>query len=190
MALLDELYEDAQTGKQATLEKLHRSEIVTVQNMLREYRVQRYSIVNVGFGAPLIKDEFGTYHELDKSFTIAEMKTLKGLNYGSHEFAFRHDAVILENIHLKYVHKITTLLVAPISSTRRKNSILLEKRFYPFLEKDSYILLGNLANIGIEKIYTKDTKRRLSKPGQKSLYGLRTPAQIKLKQTLKKLLTL
>ncbi len=190
MALWDELHSDSMADEQVTLEKLHQSEIITVQNMLKEYLVQRYSIVNVGFGTPLIKDEYGTYHNMDKSFTVKEMKQLKGLNYGSHEFSFRHDAIILEDIPLKYVSKITTLLVAPISSTHRRNSILIEKRFYPFLEKDSYILLGSLTNIGIEKIYTGATKKRLSRQGQKRLYTLTSPKQNELKRELKKLLTL
>ena len=112
------------------------------------------------------------------------MKNKKGLNFGSHEFSYKHDAVILEDIPFKYVNKLTTLLVAPISSTQRRNSILLEKKFYPFLQNDSYILLNSITNIGIEKIYTANTKRRLSRQGQKSLYSLSSPIQLKVKEVL------
>ncbi len=190
MSLLDEMYEDGQSDRQDELAQIHQSDIKQVQNLFQEFKVKRYNIVNVGFGDPLIKDELGKYHELDKEFTITEMKNKKGLNYGSHEFSYRHDAVILEDIPLKYVNKLTTLLVAPISSKKRRNSILLEKKYYPFLQNDSYILLNSITNIGIEKIYIANTKRRLSRQGQKVLYELTSPVQIKLKNVLSKIFSI
>jgi len=190
MSLLDELYKDVQSDRQNELEKIHQSDIQQVQNLFKEFKVKRYNIVNVGFGDPLIKDTSGRYHELDKEFSITEMKSKKGLNYGSHEFSYRHDAVILEDIPLRYVNKLTTLLVAPISSTKRRNSILLEKKFYPFLQNDSYILLNSITNIGIEKIYITNTKRRLSRQGQEALYELTSPVQIELKKVLSKIFSI
>lgn len=190
MSLLDEMYEDSQSDKQTELEAIHKNDIKRVQDFLNEYKARKYNIVNVGFGSPLIKDSHGKYHDLDKKFSIQEIKKLKGLNYGSHEFSYKHDAVILEDIHLKHIYKTTTLLVAPISSTQRRNSVLLEKKYYPFLERDSYILLNNITNIGIEKIYTGDTKRRLSRQGQKILYDLRPQAQTEVKEVLTKIFSL
>ncbi len=184
MSLLDEMYEYGQSDRQKELENIHQSEMHQVQNLFKEFNVKRYNIVHVGFGNPLIKNESGKYHELDKEFTITEMKNKKGLNFGSHEFSYKHDAVILEDIPLKYVNKLTTLLVAPISSTKRRNSILLEKKYYPFLQNDSYILLNSITNIGIEKIYISNTKRRLSRQGQKALYALSSPIQLKVKEVL------
>jgi len=184
MSLLDELYDDHEKNQQEKLKQIHEHDIEQAQNLLREFKARRYNIINVGFGSQLIKDEMGKYLDGETHFSINEMKRKKGLNYGSHEFSYQHDAVILETINLKHINKTTTLLVAPISSTKRRNSVLMEKKFYPFLERDSYILLGSLANIGIEKIYHKETKRRLSHQGSKRLYELTVPIQKEIQKAI------
>jgi len=188
MSLLDELYDDYEKNQQEKLKQIHEHDIRQAQNLLRECHAKRYNIINVGFGSPLIKDEMGKYLDGETEFSINEMKRKKGLNYGSHEFSYQHDAVILEAINLKYINKINTLLVAPISSTKRRNSVLMEKKFYPFLERDSYILLESITNIGVEKIYLKDTKRRLAYQGSKHLFELREPLQKEIQKTLAKIL--
>ncbi len=190
MSLLDEMYEDGQSDKQKQLEKTHKEELQSVQNFLKDYSARKYNLVNVGFGSQLIKDTNGAYHDLDKKYSIRDMKRQKGLNFGSHEFSYKHDAIILEDINIRLISKTNTLLVAPISSTKRRNSVLLEKKHNPFLEYDSYILLGNITNIGVEKIFINDSKRRLSRQGSKILYEINATDQSKLKEALKKLFTL
>jgi hypothetical protein len=190
MSLLDEMYEDGQSDKQILLENIHKEELENVQKFLKDYSARKYNIVNVGFGNQLIKDVDGKYHDLNKEYSIRDMKRKKGLNFGSHEFSYKHDAIILEDINIRLISKTNTLLVAPISSTKRRNSVLLEKKHNPFLERDSYILLGSIANIGIEKIFINDSKRRLSRQGSKILYELNNIDQNKVKEALKKLFVL
>lgn len=86
------------------------------------------------------------------------MKNIKGLNYGEYEFCYNHMALILSDIHHKYINNIKNVIVVPISSTKRKNSILLEKKYNNFLSDDSYILLDNIKHVGLERINIKDTK--------------------------------
>ncbi len=50
----------------------------------------------------------------------------------------------------------------PISSTKRKNSVLIEKKYNKFLLNDSYILLDNIKHISLERINIKETKRILN----------------------------
>jgi mRNA-degrading endonuclease toxin of MazEF toxin-antitoxin module len=68
-------------------------------------------------------------------------------------------ALILSDIHHKYINNVKTVIVVPISSTKRKNSILIEKKYNSFLLNDSYILLDSIKHISLERINIKETKR-------------------------------
>lgn len=187
MSLLDELYEDGKKEEYDKLKEINKREILTAQNFLKEYSARRWNVISVGFGDQLIKDENGKHYPLETPSTIKEMKKVKGLNYGSHEFSYRHPALILGDIHLTHIHKTNTLIVAPISSTQRRNSVLLEKSKHPFLANDSWVLLEHISNIGVERIEKGETKRQLARQGHKLLHEISAPVRKEIHETIQKI---
>jgi len=161
MSLLDEMYEDSQNNRQAELKKINTDAIKSVQSFLKSAQATRWKFIYLGFGNQLIKDEKQNFYEKDKIYTIQEMEQVKGLNYGNNEFSFDHFAIILSEIHKKYIFKIEKLIVAPIITKERRNTIKLEKKFHNFLNHDSYIDLESIQHISLERIKIKESKRRL-----------------------------
>lgn len=168
MGFIDELYEDGQDSRQEKLRKLIEDDIYRAQKFLKESSATRWRFIFIGFGDQLIKDKQQKFYEKGKTYTIAEMERVKGLNYGSYEFSYDHFAIILSDIHKKYVLRIEKLIVAPIITKQRRNTIKIEKRFHSFLEYDSYIDLESIQHISLERIKIKESKRRLLK-GRKDL---------------------
>ncbi len=184
MALLDEMYDDIE-NKHSIKEKSEiDSKISKVQSFLLNNRISKWYIVSVSFGDHLLKNNNNIYRNAKDSFSVEDMKTKKGLNYGEYEFCYDHMAVILSDVHHKYINDINSIIVVPISSTRRKNSILMEKEFNNFLSNDSYILLDKIRHISLERINIKKTQEIF-----KTSFKQITPVVVnKLKDSFKELL--
>lgn len=161
MSLLDEMYEDGQNNRQEELKKINTDAIKRVQSFLKSAKATRWKFVYLGFGNQLIKDEEQKFYEKDKIYSIQEMEQVKGLNYGNYEFSFDHFAIILSEVHERYMSKTEKLIVAPIITKKRRNTIKLEQKFHSFLNYDSYIDLESIQHISLERIKIKESKRRL-----------------------------
>lgn len=159
MSLLNELYEESENNYSDIQKKEIENKILKVQTFLEDNKIAKWYFVMVGFGDHLLKDIHLKYRKTNASFTVEEMKSCKGLNYGEYEFCYEHMALILSDIHHKYINNVKTVIVVPISSTKRKNSILIEKKYNSFLLNDSYILLDSIKHISLERINIKETKR-------------------------------
>jgi len=162
LGLLNELYEESENdySKQQKIEV--ENKISKIQNFFKTNKISKWHIVVVGFGDHLLKDRNLKYRKLKDTFSVEEMKNFKGLNYGEYEFCYEHMALIISDIHHKYISNIKNIIVVPISSTKRKNSVLIEKKYNKFLLNDSYILLDNIKHISLERINIKETKRILN----------------------------
>lgn len=164
MPRYEEFFEDGvngDDGEQAQLKKQTDEKIKAVQNFLKGYKASRWRFVFVGFGEQLIKDKNQRYYPKNESWSIAQMELKKGRNYGSHEFSYDHLAVILSEIHNKYTFKLEKIVVAPIVTRPRRNSVKLEAQYHRFLEYDSYIDLESIQHISLERIKISESKRRL-----------------------------
>lgn len=162
LGIIDELNEESEEIYFLEQKKQITDKILKVQSFLKNNTISKWHIVVVEFGDHLLKDSNLKYRNIKDSFTVETMKNLKGLNYGEYEFCYEHMALILSDIHHKYINNLKSIVVVPISSTKRKNSILIEKRFNNFLLNDSYILLDNIKHISLERINTKKTERILN----------------------------
>ena len=161
MSLLEELYEESKKNDSDKQKKEVENKILKVQSFLKENTISKWHIIDIDFGDHLLKDKMMKYRSMEDNFTVQDMKNCKGLNYGEYEFCYEHMAVILSDIHHKYINTIKSIIVAPISSTKRKNSVFLEKKFNRFLLNDSYILIDNIQHISLERINVKNTKQIL-----------------------------
>jgi len=164
MAHWDELYEDGgngNDGEQSRLKDMTEAKISSVQSFLKQYSATRWRFVYVGFGDQLIKDEHQRYHPKNNSHTISEMEILKGLNYGNYELSYDHYALILGGLHERYIENTTKVIVVPVTTKGRRNSILLEAKFHSFLEYDSYLDIESLQHISLERIKIMESKSRL-----------------------------
>ena len=159
LSLLNELYEESEQNYSDEQKKEVEDKILKIQSFLEDNKIAKWHIVVVGFGEHLLKDSNLQYRNTKDSFTVEDMKSFKGLNYGEYEFCYDHMALILSDIHHKYISNIKNIIVVPISSTKRKNSILIEKKYNTFLLNDSYILLDSIKHVSLERINIKETKR-------------------------------
>ena len=159
MSLIDELYEDSKQSYSDNQKDEVERKISKTQAFLKDHKISKWHIVVVGFGEHLLKDQNFIYRNIEDSFTVKDMKSFKGLNFGEYEFCYEHMALILSDVHHKYIENLKNIIVVPISSTKRKNSILLEKKYNNFLLNDSYILLDNIKHISLERINIKESKR-------------------------------
>jgi len=159
LSLLNELYEDSEKSNSDEQKIEVEDKILKIQSFFENNKISKWHIVVVGFGDHLLKDSKLRYRNTKESFSVEDMKNFKGLNYGEYEFCYDHMALILSDIHHKYVSNIKNIIVVPISSTKRKNSILIEKKYNNFLSNDSYILLDNIKHVSLERINIKETKR-------------------------------
>lgn len=159
LSLLNELYEESEQNYSDEQKKEVEDKILKIQSFLEDNKISKWHIVVVGFGEHLLKDSNLQYRNTKDSFTVEDMKSFKGLNYGEYEFCYDHMALILSDIHHKYISNIKNIIVVPISSTKRKNSILIEKKYNTFLLNDSYILLDSIKHVSLERINIKETKR-------------------------------
>lgn len=159
LSLLNELYEESEKSNSDEQKIEVEDKILKIQSFFENNKISKWNIVVVGFGEHLLKDSKLRYRNTKESFSVEDMKNFKGLNYGEYEFCYDHMALILSDIHHKYVSNIKNIIVVPISSTKRKNSILIEKKYNNFLLNDSYILLDNIKHVSLERINIKETKR-------------------------------
>lgn len=156
MSLLDELHEEKIAQESLIEKKKIEIQLNNTRAYLKKFLIGKWSVVKVSFGDHLLKDESMRYRKENETFNVQEMKNVKGLNYGEFEFCYDHYAIILSSVHHKYIDKLNQIIVVPISTTKRKHSVLLEKRYNQFLEYDSHILLENIRQISIERINTKE----------------------------------
>lgn len=163
MSLLDEMYEDNQNSRQDELKSLNDDAIYRVQKFLKDFSATRWRFIYVGFGEQLIKDEQQKFYEKDRTHTIHDMELVKGLNYGSNEFSYDHFALILSEVHEKFIFKNKKIIVAPIITKARRNTIKLEQKYHKFLNYDSYLDLESIQHISLERVKIKESKRRLLK---------------------------
>jgi len=161
LSLFEELYEESKENDSNKQKEEVENKISKVQFFLKKNTISKWYIVDIDFGEHLLKDKMMKYRSIEDNFTVKDMKNCKGLNYGEYEFCYEHMAVILSDIHHKYIDTVKSIIVAPISSTKRKNSVLLEKNFNKFLLNDSYILIDNIQHISLERINIKNTKQFL-----------------------------
>lgn len=164
----------------------HDIKIETVQKFFKEWNVSRWNFLYVGFGEKLVETEDNKVRKDDDCLRVREIKQMKGLNFGYYEFCYDHYAIILSKIKQEYINEYTTIIVAPISSTKRKGRILLEKEFHPFLSHDSYIVIDQIRHIGLERINLKDTLYKIRRnESQELLYEASQKAIIETKSSLK-----
>jgi mRNA-degrading endonuclease toxin of MazEF toxin-antitoxin module len=163
MSYFDELYEENKQQDSAKRKSEVEDKIINIQEFFKKNKISKWHVVIVAFGDHLLKDEKLRYRDIKDSFTVEEMKDKNGLNFGEYEFCYEHMAIILSDIHHKYIDEVRSIVVAPISSTKRKNSVLIEKKFNTFLLNDSYILLDNIQHISLERIKIKETNRIFNK---------------------------
>ena len=180
-ALLDDMIDKEQEKrKEDIVEK-----IKSVREFIDSYGISKWNILYVNFGDHLLKNRKMLYRGSDERFSVGEMKKLSGLNYGEYEFCYDHMAVVLSDIHHKYIDKLGSIIVAPISSTMKRNSVILEKKYNSYLENDSYVLLDNMQHISIERVDIRQTKRYLSKSGAFKVSKLSQKAIKDAKEQLK-----
>ena len=172
MGLLEELYE-IKNQPNGIVEQI-KQQIYTNKKFLKENKIAQYNIVYIDFGDKLSENYTNNQiiqRDVNETFSIKEMFNKKGLNCGYNEFRYSHMAVILEPIHHKYLltknDKHFSILVAPISSKRHKDSIKIESKYHIFLDRDSYILMDNITNISLEKINIKLTNSIFQKNNRK-----------------------
>lgn len=142
--------------------------------------LKRFAYIKVELGTPyyLLNDENNELHrkllddknikEYNQKFTCADLKDLKGINYGKYELSFLHPAILLTNIPSGKVPP-NVMIVPIVSST--DNSKKHKSSFHdfeisqkynnslanPFLDNDSIIRVGEIRSIGIERINIKAT---------------------------------
>jgi len=161
MALIDEMFEDMNENFNDMCKQKVEEKISQTQSFFRKYNITRWRFVYVDFGEQLLKDYNGNYFKDADSFSLKEMKKNRGKNFGSYELSYLHASIILSEIHKKYLTSLKTIIVAPITTRPRSNSIKIEKKYHDFLEYDSYIQLDNLRHISLERVDLAVTKRRL-----------------------------
>ena len=166
MALIDEMFDDMEDNFNERCKQSVEKRISQTQQFIRKYKITRWKFVAVDFGEQLLKDYNGNYHKDNDTFTLAEMKKAKGKNFGSYELSYLHTSIILSEIHKNYLTNLKTIVVAPITTKWRPNSIKIEKKYHDFLEYDSYIQLDNLRHIGLERIDLGVTKKYLLRNNQ------------------------
>jgi mRNA-degrading endonuclease toxin of MazEF toxin-antitoxin module len=188
MALIDEMFDDMNEDFNDKCKKSVEDKISQTQSFFRKYNITRWRFVFVDFGEQLLKDYNGNYYKDNDTFSLREMKKSRGKNFGSYELSYPHKAIILSEIHKKYLGSLKTIMVAPITTKQRANSVKIEKKYHDFLEYDSYIQLDNLRHISLERVDLGVTKRRLL---QHNKGYLATPILINnIKKALKKMFDL
>jgi len=143
--------------------------------------LKRFAYIKVDFGVPLalVGNEDDTNNELilqDKGiekynckFECSDLKQLKGINYGKHELAFLHPAILITNIPKDKLAPSTVMIVPMVSATyssrKYKSSFKdfeISKEYNnslanPFLDNSSILRVGEIQTIGIERINIKKT---------------------------------
>ena len=188
MALIDEIFDNIHDNFNDKCKNNVEDKILQTQFFFRKYNITRWKFVFVDFGEQLLKDYNGKYYKDDESFSLRDMKKSRGKNFGSYELSYPHKAIILSDIHKKYLGSLKTIMVAPITTKQRANSVKIEKKYHDFLEYDSYIQLDNLKHISLERVDLGVTKRRLLKNNRGYVA---TPRLVEnVKKTLKKMFDL
>jgi hypothetical protein len=152
MARWDELFDDNNQQINEQRKEVCEARIREVQKFFKKHRVRQWNIVSVEFGEQLFKDKNFNYHPLSKQYSIADVQTMRGLNYGSYELSYFHHAVILSTVDTTKLDKVKTLTVIPIQTKFRPNSFVLRAKYNRFVEYDSHLLIDSVTTIGIERI--------------------------------------
>jgi len=184
MAHWDEIFEDSNNDENEQRKKVCENRIKKVQAFLKNSRTRQWDVVSVEFGEQLFRDKNFNYHSMDKSYSIEEIKQMKGLNYGDYELCYFHHAVILTHFDFRKSSKIKTLTIIPIQTRYRPNSFKLEAKYHKFLEYDSYLLLDRISTIGIERI---SLTKSLNLGNTKQLVQVNPKSIVELKKEIKKL---
>ena len=188
MALIDDMFDDINEEFNNRCRISVEDRIYQTQSFFKKYNITRWRFVFVDFGEQLLKDYNGNYHKDDDNFSLREMKKSRGKNFGSYELSYPHKAIILSEIHKKYLGSLNTIIVAPITTKPRANSVKIEKKYHNFLEYDSYIQLDNLRHMSLERVDLGITKRVLLK---NNIGYVATPILVEnIKKALKKMFDL
>jgi len=185
MARWDEMFDDGNQQINEQRKEVCEARIREVQQFLKHSKVRQWNVVSVEFGAQLFRDKNFNYHDLEKSYSVQDIRDMRGLNYGSYELCYFHHAIVVTPISIRHIDKIKTLTVIPIQTRYRPNSYVVEAKHNRFLEYDSYALLDSITTIGIERINIDKTKN-MRFPNQLAL--LSVVAQKGIKEKLREVL--
>lgn len=158
MAYWDELFDENNQHKNDQYKEASEARIKEVQQFLKHTKARQWNVVSVEFGEQLFRDKHFNYHPMDKSYSVQEVKDMRGLNYGSYELCYFHHAIVVTPINIRHIDKIKTLTVIPIQTKYRQNSYVVEAKHNRFLEYDSHALLDSITTVGVERINIDKTK--------------------------------
>ena len=187
MAHWEEMYNDSNNDITEQRKQVSEDRIRKVQSFLKNSRARQWDVISVEFGNQLFRDKNFNYHAMDKSYSIEEIKDMKGLNYGDYELCYFHHAVILTHFDFQRSSKVKTLTIIPIQTKYRPNSFKLEAKYHKFLEYDSHLLIDRISTIGIERI---NTSKSLNLGNKKQLIQINPQSIISIKKEIKKLFQL
>ncbi len=161
-------------------------ELNELKQELSKKGLRRFAYIKVDFGVPLalVGNENDVNNELilqskginkyNCNFKCTDLKQLKGVNYGKHELAFIHPAILITNIPRNKLAPNTVMIVPMVSVT--DNSKRYKSSFHdfeiskeydsnlanPFLDNSSLLRVGEIQTIGIERINIKETLQKKS----------------------------
>ena len=194
MARIDDIAEDNNYFNDNSLIERIKQQTLDVKNFIKMNKIGQYFVVYVDFGEKLTQKYENNKlisRNPNEKVSIKEMLEFKGYNCGFNEFRYTHMAVILSSIHHKYLlsprDKHYSLLVAPISSSKKANSYLeLNLKYHKWLENPSFILLDKITHISLEKININLTKNLYKKNQNNSIF-LTSRDVLNLKDKLKEI---
>jgi hypothetical protein len=185
MARWDELFDDNNQQINEQRKEACEARIREVQQFLKRSKARQWNVVSVEFGEQLFRDKHFNYHALEKSYSVQDIRDMRGLNYGSYELCYFHHAIVVTPISIRHIDKIKTLTVVPIQTKYRFDSYVLKAQHNRFLEYDSHVLLDSITTIGVERINIDKTKN-MGFPNQLALISV--VDQKAIKEELKKVL--
>ena len=184
MAHWEEMFDDSNNDVNEQRKQVCEDRIRKAQAFLKNSRARQWDVISVEFGEQLFRDKHFNYHAMDKSYSVEEIKHMKGLNYGDYELCYFHHAVILTHFDFRKSPKVKTLTIIPIQTRYRPNSFKLEAKYHNFLEYDSYLLLDRISTIGIERI---NLTKSLSLGNNKQLVQINPKSIVSIKKEIKEL---
>jgi len=158
MAYWDEMFEDSNNDENEQRKKVCENRIKKAQDFLKQNKARQWNVLSIEFGEQLFRDKNFNYHGMNKTYSVGEVKEMKGLNYGNYELSYFHHAIVITPINIRLIDKIKTLTVIPIQTKYRYRSYVLKAQHNRFLEYDSHVLLDDITTIGIERINVEKTK--------------------------------
>ncbi|MEA3353593.1 MAG: hypothetical protein U9Q33_07245 [Campylobacterota bacterium] len=156
-----------------------RQDIKQIKQELIKKGLKRFAYVKVDLGTPLslLANEDNQHNErllqnkkikkYNNNFTSQDLHDLKGINYGSRELSFLHPAIMITNIKNKVPDNVMIVPMVSVSESSKKfkssfHDFEIHKEYNnslanPFLDNPSFLRLGELRTVGIERINIKET---------------------------------